>query len=337
MPTPVTPVRRPLPVDVDDTDAIHAWLADLVGAQVLTMQQPIPAIHLLFDGHEEVLEWTPTAKADPGADLPATWHALSGRKGLERQVLVLRLEDAEGNTLAAVVEQTRDGSDAWWIALRPFTVQDGIGQLLADGWEQSAGEGELPEPFAQFVNARPGARPAQVLAAKRPEPKVFMCQGDLPDAVPLPTTAMEMTAWAGNEVIGGLETEGLKHLVVFLIRGRAWQKWLLSDLPTAGDDMVRWICGREDQPDMVASAQGVLIQVDGKPERAARIVGELGGARAERMILFAPKPGKPEEVIPSRWMARELGPVAEGDGWIGVKPLVAGEIVAWPIGPGTPE
>jgi hypothetical protein len=112
---------------------------------------------------------------------------------------------------------------------------------------------------------------------------------------------------------------------VFLIRGRTWEKWLPGDLPTAGDDIVRWICGRLRQPDGVATAEAVLAQVDGKPER---IVGEMGGRRAERAIIMLPKPGKPEDVVPGRWMARELGPAPEGEGWIGVEPVLAGEVIA---------
>ena len=59
--------------------------------------------------------------------------------------------------------------------------------------------------------------------------------------------------------------------------------------------------------------------------------------RAERMIVMLPKPGKPEDVVPGRWMARELGPVPPGEGWIGVEPVLAGEVIATVLGYGTPK
>lgn len=69
----------------------------------------------------------------------------------------------------------------------------------------------------------------------------------------------------------------------------------------------------------MATAEAVLAQVDGKPERVVHIMGEMGGRRAERAIIMLPKLGKPDDPVPGRWMARELGPVPEGEGWIGVE------------------
>ncbi len=65
MPTPIAPERRPLEVDVHDDDEVRRWLAGMVAAQIETRRKPVPAINLLFDGHEEVLAWTGVREADP--------------------------------------------------------------------------------------------------------------------------------------------------------------------------------------------------------------------------------------------------------------------------------
>ncbi len=337
MSTPYAPERRPLSIDVHDDDEVRLWLTQMVSEQILTRREPVPAIHLLKDGHEEVLDWTRLAQADPGADLGATWALVAARRDVERRILVLRIQHPDGMPAACMVEETwEDGQPtSWWFTHRRYAVVDGIGQLLDDGWQQYGGQGPAPEPFATAL--RPAGRPAQLLPARAPEPRVWMQTGELPEDAPIPSTSLEMTEQTQAVVLSNLETEGLKHLLVFLVRGRTWERWLLGDLPTSGDDMVRWICGREGQPDGVATAEGVLAHVDGKPERVIRIVGELGGFRTERAIVMVPKPGAPEDVIPGRWMARELGPVAEGDGWIGVEPMLAGEVIATVLGYGPPE
>jgi hypothetical protein len=84
--------------------------------------------------------------------------------------------------------------------------------------------------------------------------------------------------------------------------------------------MIRWICGRLGRPDGIATAEAVLADVDGRRERAT---------------IMLPDPGKPEDVVPGHTMAREPGPVPDGDGWIGVLPLLAGEVIATGLGYGT--
>lgn len=85
MPTPIAPERRPLEVDVHDDEEVRRWLAGMLAAQIATRREPVPAIHLLFDGHEEVLEWTGVREADPDADLAATWAVLAPRRDVERR------------------------------------------------------------------------------------------------------------------------------------------------------------------------------------------------------------------------------------------------------------
>ena len=339
MATPYAPERRPLSFDVNDDEEVRAWLAQLLAEQVMTRREPVPAIHLLKDDHEEVLDLTALRQADPEADIAATWAAVCARRDVERRILVLRLEHGDGNVEACMLEETWDDGEpsGWWFAHRRFGVVDGIGQLLDGGWQQHAGEGRAPEPFVSMLTPAPGARPARLLPARAPDAQVWMQTDEVPEGARLATTAMEMTEQTQAVVLGSLEREGFKHLLVFLIRGRTWEKWLLGDLPTAGDDMVRWICGRLGQPDGVATAEAVLAHVDGKPERVVRIVGEMGGRRAERAIVMLPKPGKPEDVVPGRWMARELGPVPDGEGWIGVEPVLAGEVIATVLGYGKPK
>ena len=340
MSSPIAPHRRPLAIDVHDDDEVRAWLAGLLAEQVLTRRDPVPAVHLLFDGHEEVLEWARVREADPQADIAATWAVLAARRDADRRILVLRLEHENGTTEACMYEEIWDDGApvGWWFAHRPYTTENGVGALLDNGWQQHAGDGPAPEPFASILTVEPGAHPARLLPARAPDPQIWMQTDEVPAGVALPADSAQLTEQMQAVVLGGLEREGFKHLLVFLIRGRTWEKWLLGEgLPTAPIDMVRWICGRAGQPDGVATAEGLLAQVEGKQERVIRIVAEMAGRRSERAIVMLPKPGKPEDVVPGRWMARELGPVPEGEGWIGVEPELAGELIATVIGPGMPR
>ena len=41
--------------------------------------------------------------------------------------------------------------------------------------------------------------------------------------------------------------------------------------------------------------------------------------------------------MPGQWMARELGPVPDREGWIGVEPLLPGEMISTVMEYGTPK
>ena len=97
MATPYAPERRPLSIDVNDDEEVRGWLAQLLAEQVMTRREPVPAIHLLKDDHEEVLDLTALRQADPEADIAATWAAVCARRDVERRILVLRLEPGDGN------------------------------------------------------------------------------------------------------------------------------------------------------------------------------------------------------------------------------------------------
>lgn len=339
MPTPFAPERRPLELDVRDDGEVRRWLARIVSEQVVTRGAPLPSIHLLFDGHEEVLEWPSVLQVDPGADLASTWQALAQRRDVERRVLVVGLQREDGALEACMFEDVReDGAPlTWWVGRRPYVVEAGLGRLLDTAWHQHGGQGRGPEPFASLLTPAVGTRPALLLPARALEPRVWMQTEELPPEVPPPTTAMELSELTQAVVVDALQTEGFKHLIVFVMRGRTWEKWLLGEgLPTDADDMVRWIAARLGDADGVATAEGVIAQVNGASERVIRIVAELGGYRAERAIILAPKPGKPDDMVPARSMVRELGRVAEEEGWIGVDPLLGGELIATVLGMGKP-
>lgn len=58
-----------------------------------------------------------------------------------------------------------------------------------------------------------------------------------------------------------------------------------------------------------------------------RIVGEVGGRRAERAIILAPKPGKPGDAMRTRSPGREFGPVPAGEGWDPCRAPAPGELI----------
>lgn len=205
---------------------------------------------------------------------------------------------------------------------------------MAATWTIQTGQGDPPGLFASIFTPAPGARPVALPPARKPEPEVWFSTAEILEGIQPPSTPMEVTEAVQGIMLGALETERLKHLAVMVLRGRTWERWLLGkDQPADGDDMVRWICGRGEKPDAVATVEGALTPVDGKPERCIRIMGEMGGNRTERLIIMLPKPGKPMDVFPA---AGWLGPVREGEGWIGVEPLLAGEIMMRVIDEGTP-
>lgn len=324
-----TPERRPLDLDVHDDEAVRQWLAGLVYQQIVSHREPVPAIHLLADGHEEVVVFHRLHEIDPEADPIATWAAAAARSDVDRRILILRLERVDGTFEACMFEDVwTDGQKSgWWLAHRRYAVRDGVGCLLDGGWQHDAGEGDPPGIFANLLTPKPGARAARLLPARAPEPRVFMQTGEIGENARLPTTAVHMTEQAEYAVVRALDNEGLKHLMVLVFRGRTWEKWLLGDnLPTDVDDMIRWICGRVGPADGVATAEGLLMELEGKHERVARIVGEMDGHRSERLIVMATKPGNPDQVVPVRRLGRELGAIPEGEGWIGVEPMLAGEI-----------
>lgn len=339
MTTPFVPERRRLEVDVNDHEAVTQWILRKVSEQVITKCQPRPAIHLVFEDYEEVIDWSDVHALDPGADLGATWAQVTTRRGVERRFLVL-LFKANAQTMAGVLEQVweDDAPTGWMMAYCPYQVVDGIGDLMGARWTIQTGLGNPPGLFAGIFTPAPGSRPVALLPARKPEPEVWFSTAEILEGLQPPSTPMEVTEAVQGMVLGALETEGLKHLVVMVLRGRTWERWLLGkEQPADGDDMVRWICTKDGQPDAVATVEGALVPVDGKPERCIRIMAELGGSRTERLLIMLPKPGKRMDVIPGRWMARELGPVREGEGWIGVEPLLAGEIAMRVIGPGIPS
>ena len=213
MATPYAPERRLLSIDVNDDEEVRGWLAQLLAEQVMTRREPVPAINLLKDDHEEVLDRTALRQADPEADLAATWAAVCARRDVERRILVLRLEHGDGNVEACMLEETWDDGapTGWWFAHRRFGVVDGIGQLLGGGWQQHAGEGRAPEPFASMLTPAPGARPARLLPARAPEAQVWMQTDEVADGVRFPTTAMEMAEQTQSVVTGSLEREGFKQ------------------------------------------------------------------------------------------------------------------------------
>lgn len=338
MPTPFTPERRPLEVDVYDQEATTEWILRKVSEQVITKCQPRPAIHLLFDDHEEIIDWTAVHAVDPGADLAATWAEVAARPGLERRFLVLALSTPD-HTLAGVLEQVWEdgGPSGWMLAYTAYKAVDGVGHLNPN-WRVDSGEGAPPGQFGSMFTPAPGARAVALLPAKRPEPEVWFSTAEILEGIPAPTSPMEVTAAVSDIVLNALETEGIKHLIVMLLRGRTWERWLLGpDQPAAADDMVRWMCSQGSPPDAVATVEAALVPVDGKPERVIRVMAEMGGCRTERINIMLPKPGKPMDVIPGRWMARELGQVKDGEGWIGVAPLLAGELEVRVIGEGRPR
>ncbi len=236
-------------------------------------------------------------------------------------------------------ETWEDGEPtAWWFGRRRYAVEDGIGRLLDAAWQQQAGPGRAPEPSI----LAPAAGPVR--------------HSFSPPALPSrrcgcrPTRRRQARAWRLRHDGGGdgradpsrgarmAGTRGLQAPPRVPDPGSNLGEVAARRCPTAADDIVRRICGRLGQPDGVATAEGVLAHADGKPERVIRIVGEMGGRRAERAIIMAPKPGKPEDVVPGRWMARELGLVPkQGEGWIGVAPLLPGEMITTVLGDGTPQ
>lgn len=328
MSRPVHLRRLPLSLDVFDDEAFHRGLLERVERDVVLQGQPTPAIHLFHDDHERVLDWSRVSAADPDADVGATFAALADGRGVERRVVVAMLDDRKGSPAAFILEQLREDGEpcGWWLALRPFTWNAARVGRFHGAWQVGQGQEGLPPMFAELVSAGEGRRAARVLPPAPLQPDIRVAFGELPEGQAPPQGVEGFASLAVAMVLPEVQREGIDHVKVIRLAGVAWEEWHLhGDMPADLDDMVRYIAQRESPAEAVAVAQGVLFMEEGEPTKALRLQAERGGKRVERIFTFRFPEGQAQR-LPSRAYARGLGPVEEGEGWLGVEPMVLFEL-----------
>ena len=335
-------VRRRSDLDVYDLDAVRRAMLGEVELDLRLRGEPIPRIVLLGDGFRETLMLTELSQRAPDAHSGATFRMLAARDGVEHRFLIARLqfEDGEGRARkAAVVICEHPGEDEEnerLLAILQYE-QDPVSHLgvLAPQWQigDTASLAHLYAPMRAFVEADPGARPGLVVPSGPPEPNIRMTFGELHDHVPLPEDPLKLAHLALSLSVEHILREGPDGPQVLRLRGRSWEVWLLGpELPTDLDDMVRVVAHREPAADAVAVLQIVLYPGSGPPRPGIQVLAELGGQRGELFAFLELSDGLRGPKQLGRVVGRPNKPPAEGEGWLGVAPLVFFE-----LGPTAPD
>ncbi len=326
---PHTPSRHPLDgLNPFDDDGVRTWFQDHLDRVIHLQGQPTASLHLLFDGHREVLDLGRALDRDPDFDPAATYAELVVRPAVRAVVMVAMLVRGDGERAAVAMSQDRYRGEpsTWWAAWRGYEMTQGcIGRFTSD-WEHAVGEGVPPEPFGSLVTPSPGATPATVLPGKMPEPDLRAAFIDLDPDARLPTTALEMTELAAASTMPTVVREGLDHARIFRLRGRACEIWEIrgKELPSSIDDLVRYVCQMGEPADAVALVVATVFEEDGEPLEAVQIRAELGDGAADRYFTFRLPPGGTRAVISkTHWQERARDPQR---GWLGVDPLVSWEL-----------
>jgi len=319
--------RRGLSFEVFEEAAFRLGMLERVERQVIFTGSPVPAIHRFAEDHEASLDWSQVD--DPGVDVGATFRAVASDLDAVRTAIVAILDDGAGQSSVFVMEAAFDEGQLqrWWLAIRRFEVnRAGVGRLLG-AWSESSGEEGLPPmPFARLVAPPPEARALRVLPPRRPAPDIRVAFGELPAPVPDIIELDRLAELATALFLPDVVREGIDHIKVLRLAGRAWEEWRLrGDLPAELDDMVRYIAQRGQAAEGVVVAQGILFVEEGEPTKALQLRCELGGERQERIFTFR-FPDGPQSRQPSRGLRRDRGPVPEGEGWLGVDPGVSFEL-----------
>lgn len=331
-------VRRPgTSVDFTDPVASRAWIRQRVDEEIATKGQPLPRIYLLGLGFMEMLDLSAMERADPDADIGATFQILRRRTKVERCFLVLggsgEGPDGEPHHVAIVFEE-RDAADGrrWWFGLREYATDpiSGLGRPLRD-WAHLTDETPNPAqllPFLHpFASPPPGARPAVVRDA--PEiwsPDIKFTWGELRPDVDLPTDAKQVLELAlAMGVPNQLLTGELQGTLVLRLEGRAWELWVLDeDMPAPLVEMVRWIANhRLPAADCVAIANIVVRPRDDSPVPGLQMVAERDGMFAELWgpIVFGEPPEYAKSVPTLHWWSPR--PMPEAARFLGMPSMAA--------------
>jgi hypothetical protein len=313
-----------------EAEDVRGAVLEAVGLQVQLKGQPLPRLWIV--GYEgcSVLDLDPVARQDPGASVAATLAEQLEQPDTRHVFLVIRLqgEDREGveQSAACVVGRSAD-SPGWWVATLAYTVDraTGLGRPAAQwGVGEAEDDADLPDFLRPLVTAPPDARPVRTLPARPRPPDIQAAFGDLPAQMALPTGAEGQAELTAALVTQEICRQGITGVMVLRTRGHAWEQWLLGEgLPAGLDDMIRYIASRETAAEGIALVQVALFE-DGRP--GIQIVAERNGDRAECRVYLEFPNGPGGEKVPRDVRWRTLSPPPEGEGWIGVDPMVEFEL-----------
>ena len=313
-----------------DAEDVRAAVLGAVGLQVQLKGQPIPRLWVVgYDGCA-VLDLDPVARQDPGASIAATLLAELERPETRHVFLVIRLqgEDHAGveQNAACVLARTAD-EPGWWVATLAYTLDraTGLGRPAAQwGVGEATDTEDLPEFLRALVGVAPGSRPVRTLPKRPRPPDIQAAFGELPAHLSLPTTAQGQAELTAALVTQEICQRGIAGVMVLRTHGHAWEQWLLGEgLPAGLDDMIRYLAARNPVAEGIALIQVALFE-DARP--GIQIVAERGGGRAERRVYLEFPNGPAGEKVATEVKWRDLPTPGEGEGWIGVDPLVTFEL-----------
>ena len=221
----VTLVRKSIPVNVRDADAVRTWLKEQIRLDIKLKGQPITRMVFLADGYSEILDLTTAIRDDRAASMGATFQLLKRRPNVERSFVVLRLEltDEAGqpHEFGLLFEEIDelDEPRRWWMSMQEFRTDPNteLGHLLGD-WRDSGFETTDPEhlwPFLrEFTHPPDGAHPAKVLPPRTTQPNIQVATDVLPPQAPSPTTAKMVVELTGQLAVNQLLAGAIKGTVV---------------------------------------------------------------------------------------------------------------------------
>lgn len=324
--------RRAFDADVHDPTEVREALMTLVQTEVRLRGEPHPRLYLTREGCIDALDLNALSTREPDAHVGATVQIARQQVGVIEAWLVVQLlaEDHDGVQHRFALLGCLDPAGVWWMAGYESDPRTGIG-VLGDWHVPDRRIVERAAILDEILAVPPGAKPADLLAARKPELDLRAAFFEIPEGIATPTDAGTCADAAARIAVPDLLSGALTGTVVVKIAERSGEMWVIGEYAGDGDDLIRAIASREPAPDAIAIAMLALFEGSDPPQKGVQIVAEYGDQRAERWLLLDFPGGASAPPIVVRAVERRLT-VDEGDGWIGVEPTTP--IDLFPVGAG---
>lgn len=314
--------RQPWDADTDDLDAVLAALHTQIAGEITRDGEPHPRVLLVSDGHLDTLDLHEFTRRQPEAHLGATIRLLRSDPEVTHTFVLVQLHATLSGDVcqyALLVEVTDEGTAAWMLPYTP-DPRNGVGHtgdwaLVDDGMAAA-----LPI-LHDLVDIPPGAKPGDLLRARRPQVDVRAAFFELPEALPLPVDLADLVDLTARVAGDGLLSGELRGTVLFKHQGKAAEIWTIGHAEGDLDDIARAIASREPVADELAVAVLALFEGAQPPEKGLQIVAERAGQRLERWYLLDFPQGPAERPVIGRTLERRVD-VDPDEGWLGVEPAL---------------
>ena len=331
------PVRD---LDATDVDAARTWIKTHVAARVGMHARVNAVMRYLRQGAEEVASLDGLVELGDEGVLGAFFRSAGQREGILRRFregeLLVRDDEGSLRRAACILELVeRDGqAPAWWCAHRFFGEgAAGVGNFHGP-WIEREGDDldALDEPFRGWVD--PGNATIDRTEfggfVDGPKPDFDLRMAMLPPPSAPPANAGELAVGIGRSMDTEILKRGLTCHLVFVLNDTAVERFeLRGELPCDLDDLIRNLVLLGDTIGVALVVPGVFTLPNGENKRAVYTLAEVRGQpqRARRVTPLELAPGQAPRLLGELVQTTEL---AEGAGWLGVKPVV--ELGLFPTG-----